>query len=147
MPYLLTILSYLINIVLYYTILYCAYLLTFLLMGFIPYARLQTQMLIWIYLELSGAMWRCLELSGATWSYLDLSTAIWKLDFAMRAHLLKWYYRFNSVIKCQPQCRSDCGSVVAIYWKTWSKEPPTVMGLCANMCITNIQKGCPFASF
>ena len=60
----------------YYT--YCTILtiLTYLLMGFIPYARLHTQMPIWSYLELSGALWNYLELSGAIWTYLELSEAI-----------------------------------------------------------------------
>ena len=59
------------------TILTILTILTYLLMGFIPHVRVHTQMPIWSYLELSGAVWSYLGLSGAIWSYLELSGAIW----------------------------------------------------------------------
>ena len=47
------------------------------LIGFILYVRLHSQMRIWSYLELSDAIWSYLMLSGAIWRDLDLSGAIW----------------------------------------------------------------------
>ena len=50
---------------------------TILTYGICTMLVLHTQMPIWSYLELSGAIRSYLELSGAIWSYLELSEAIW----------------------------------------------------------------------
>ena len=66
----------------------CSTYLVYLLMGFIPYARLHTQMpicsylgpsgTIWSYLALPGATRSYMELHGVTWSYLELSGPNWR---------------------------------------------------------------------
>ena len=68
--------------ILYYTVLYYTYYITIyllyynILMGFIPYVRLHTQMRTWSYLEISGAICSYLELSGTIGRPLYLSGSL-----------------------------------------------------------------------
>ena len=77
---------------------YLLYLLI-LLMGFIPYARLHTQMRIWSCLELSRAIWRYLELSKTILSYLKLAGAIYQEQLGEPVHRPTHRHRYTHAHK------------------------------------------------